>query len=85
MAFQERLASSESAASLVARMRRREVSPVEVMDAAIARIEAHNGKINALVITHFDQARAAAKAAEGAITRGDAVGPPRHRRRDLRP
>src|SRR5450631_2219366 len=56
-------------------MRRKQVSPVEVMDAAIARIEAHNGKINALIITHFDQAREAARAAEAAIMRGDALGP----------
>ena len=43
--------------------------------AAIARIETHNPKINALIIFGFDDARKAAKAAEAAIMRGDALGP----------
>jgi amidase/aspartyl-tRNA(Asn)/glutamyl-tRNA(Gln) amidotransferase subunit A len=68
------LASTESAATLAGRIRRKEVSPLEVMDAAIARIEAHNPKINALIILHLDEAREAAKAAEAAIMRGDPVG-----------
>ncbi len=46
-----------------------------MVDAAIARIEAHNPKINALVIFGYDDARKAAKAAEAAIMRGDEVGP----------
>ena len=71
----EDLARTASAAELARRIRAKQVSPVEVMDAAIARIEAHNAKINALVILHLDEARAAAKAAEAAIMRGDAVGP----------
>ena len=75
MTTMEDLATTQSAATLAARIRQKDVSPVEVMDAAIARIEAHNTKINALIITHFDQARAAAKAAEAAIMRGDPVGP----------
>ena len=70
----EDLAKTESAASLVARIRRKEVSPVEVTDAAIARIEKHNPKINALIIFGFDEARKAAKEAEAAIMRGDKVG-----------
>jgi amidase/aspartyl-tRNA(Asn)/glutamyl-tRNA(Gln) amidotransferase subunit A len=69
------LATTDSAATLAAKIRRKELSPVEVMDAAIARIEAHNHKINALIILHLDQARQAAKKAEAAIMRGDAVGP----------
>ena len=71
----EDLAKTESAASLAARVRRKDVSPVEVMEAAITRIEAHNSKINALIILHLDQARQSAKAAEAAIMRGDAIGP----------
>ena len=70
----EDLAKTESAATLAARIRRKEVSPVEVVDAAIARIEAHNPKINALIILPFDEARDAAKAAEAAIMRGEPVG-----------
>jgi amidase len=75
MAAQENLAHTESAASLAARIRRKEVSPVEVVDQAIARIEKHNPKINALVIFGYDDARKAAKQAEAAVMRGDALGP----------
>ncbi len=71
----ENLATTQSATALAGRIRRKDVSPVEVMDGAIARIEAHNAKINALIILHLDQARQAAKAAEAAIMRGDATGP----------
>jgi amidase len=75
MPADENLATTDSAATLAAKIRRKEVSPVEVMDAAIARIEKHNPAINALVILKFDEAREAAKAAETAIVRGDDVGP----------
>ena len=75
MAVAEDLAKTESAATLAARIRRKELSPVEAVESAIARIEAHNPKINALIIFGFDDARKAAKAAEAAIMRGDAVGP----------
>jgi amidase/aspartyl-tRNA(Asn)/glutamyl-tRNA(Gln) amidotransferase subunit A len=75
MSASETLANTESAAQLARSIRSKAISPVEVIAAAIGRIEAHNAKINALVITHFDQAMDAAKAAEAAILRGDAVGP----------
>ena len=39
-----------------------EVSPLELVDAAIARIEEINPKINAEIHKHFDRARAQAKA-----------------------
>ena len=74
MPVKENLATTDSATVLAAKIRRKEVSPVEVVDAAIARIEAHNPKINALIIQHFDDARKAAKLAEAALTRGDKVG-----------
>lgn len=41
MKAKENLATTDSAATLAAKIRRKEVSPVEVMDAAIARIEIH--------------------------------------------
>ena len=75
MSGAEDLARTESAAALAKKIRRKEVSPLEVLDTAIERIEAHNPKINALVIFGYDDARKAAKAAEAAIMRGDAVGP----------
>jgi amidase len=74
MAKLEDLTKTETAASLAARIRRREISPVEVMDAAIARIEAHNHKINALIILHLDEASDVARKAEAAVMRGDELG-----------
>ena len=67
--------ASESATTLAGQIRRKEISPVEALESAIARIEAGNPKINALIIFGYDDARKAAKAAEAAIMRGDAVGP----------
>ncbi len=69
------LANTESAATLARRIRSKQVSPVEVMDAAIARIESHNSKINALIILHLDEAREAAKKAEAVVMTGAALGP----------
>ncbi len=41
-------------------VRTRQVSPLELVDAAIERIEAHNPQINAVVYPLFDEARRAA-------------------------
>ncbi|MGH7126125.1 MAG: amidase, partial [Stellaceae bacterium] len=57
------------------RIRARQLSPVEVVDATIARIEARNPSITAFVYYGFDDARKAAKEAERAVMRGDALGP----------
>jgi amidase len=42
-------------------VRRREISPLELLEEAIARIERHNPKLNAVIYKAYDQARAAAK------------------------
>lgn len=63
------------ATDLAAAIRRRELSPVELMDAVISRIEARNPSLNALVFTAFDEARERAVAAEQALTRGQDLGP----------
>ena len=47
------------------------VSAVELLDTAIARIEAVDGPINAVVVRDFDRALAAAKAADVALARGE--------------
>jgi amidase/aspartyl-tRNA(Asn)/glutamyl-tRNA(Gln) amidotransferase subunit A len=60
---------------MASRIRRRELSPVEVIDAFIARIERRNPSLNALVYLGFDDARRAAKAAEDAVMRGAELGP----------
>ena len=60
---------------LAGRIRRRELSPVEVLEATIERIEARNPSLNALVYLGFDDARAAARDAErGAHERRAPVG-----------
>ena len=46
-----------SAQELATRIRRRELSPVEVVDAFIDRIEVRNPSLNALVYLGFDDAR----------------------------
>lgn len=48
-----------------------EASAVEATDAAIARIEARDGPINAVVVRDFDRARSAARAADAALARGE--------------
>jgi len=60
---------------LAARIRQRDLSPVEVVDAFIARLEARNLSLNALVYRGFDDARREAKAAEDAVMRGAELGP----------
>jgi len=64
-----------SVTELAARIRRREVSPVEVMEATIARIEKRNPSLNALVFTDFDGARKEAAKAEERLAKGEDVGP----------
>ena len=55
-------------------IRAKEVSPVEVVEAALARIERH-APLNAFITVTADRARAQAQLAEQAVMRGDALGP----------
>ncbi len=64
-----------SAADLARRIRRRELSAVEVMTATIERIERRNPSLNAFVFLDFDQAMARARDAEAALAAGSNVGP----------
>ncbi|HEY0036993.1 MAG TPA: amidase family protein, partial [Longimicrobium sp.] len=59
---------------LARRVRAREVSPVEVLDACMAQVERHNGEINA-VVTLNPGARDDAAALERRIAAGEDVGP----------
>lgn len=52
----------------------REISPVELLEACIARIEAVNPFVNAITATCFERARAEAKAAERAVLKGRPLG-----------
>ena len=55
-------------------IRAKKVSPVEVMDAVLGRIERLNPTLNAYCTVTAAAARAAAKEAEAAVMRGDALG-----------
>jgi amidase len=57
-----RLTDEPGAMATAAAISRGELSPLEAVDAAIARVEALDGPINAVVIRDFDRARATAKA-----------------------
>jgi amidase len=48
--------------AIAARIRKKDITPLEAVDAAIARAEAVNPKINAIVTPMFERARAQAKA-----------------------
>lgn len=65
------------ATELASRIRRRDLSPVEVVDAFIRRIEARNPSLNAFVFLDFDGARKRAKEAESAVMAGELL-PPLH-------
>jgi Asp-tRNA(Asn)/Glu-tRNA(Gln) amidotransferase A subunit family amidase len=59
----------QDATRLAELIRKREISPVEVMQAHLDRIEAIDPKVNA-VVTVADDAMKAAKAAEAAVLAG---------------
>lgn len=63
--------AAASAVDLVAALAARSIGALELTDAAIARIEALDGEINAVVVRDFDRAREAARAADAALSRGE--------------
>jgi len=65
--------AEHDALSLADLVRRREVTPAELLEAAIARIERHNGALNAVVYKAYDEARAVAA---GALPDGPFAGVP---------
>jgi len=64
-----------SATEMAEQVRLKKLSPVELLDAHLARIEALNPKLNAFVQLDTERARRQAQAAEAAVMRGEAVGP----------
>ena len=64
-----------SAWDLSGLIRRREVSPVEVVDACLARIDATEPTLNSFITLLPEPARAAARRAEAEILRGNYRGP----------
>ncbi len=60
-----------TARELLQMLAARQVSARELLGATIARIEAIDAKINAVVVRDFDRARVAADAADAALARGE--------------
>ena len=63
------------ATELASRIRDKDISPVEVTDAVLERIERLEPKINAFATLTAQSAREAAREAEAAVMRGDDLGP----------
>jgi amidase len=66
---------SMTAVDLAGRVRRKELSATEVMEAHLTRIEAVNPKVNAIVTLLPEEAMEGARAADEALARGLPVGP----------
>ena len=64
-----------SATECVSALRRGDVSSIELVDAAIARIEAVNPRFNIVVASDFERARSKAIAADEALLASHPVGP----------
>ncbi len=62
------------ATQLAAHIRDKTLSPVELLEASIERIEALNPIVNAVITTDFKQARAQAKKAEKAVLQKEPLG-----------
>src|SRR5712671_2147868 len=60
-----------NASELVQALADRRISSLELVNAAITRIEELDPKINAVVVRDFDRASAAAKAADEALAKGE--------------
>ena len=64
-----------TACEMAMRVRRRELSPVDLLDACLARIEEINPVVNAIVAIDEAGARLAAQRAEAALLGGETLGP----------
>src|SRR5256886_15497762 len=65
----------QSALELSHLVRARKLSPVEIANAVLSRIEALNPTLNAFCLVAADRARTAAREAEIAVTKGEPLGP----------
>jgi Asp-tRNA(Asn)/Glu-tRNA(Gln) amidotransferase A subunit family amidase len=64
-----------SAVSMAEQIRQKKLSPIELVEAHLARIEKLHPKLNAFVQVDAEGARRQARAAEGAVVRGEKIGP----------
>jgi amidase len=60
-----------STTALMVELRARRISAIEALEQAIGRIDAGDGALNAVVVRDFERARAAAAAADVALSKGD--------------
>jgi Asp-tRNA(Asn)/Glu-tRNA(Gln) amidotransferase A subunit family amidase len=65
----------QSAVAMAEQIRQKKLSPVELVDAHLARIEKLNPKLNAFVQVEAEGAHREARAAEDAVLRGEKLGP----------
>src|SRR5262245_4079248 len=63
--------SHRNTTELAAALKKREMSAVELLEQVITRVEALDRRLNAVVVRDFERARAAAKAADLALGRGE--------------
>ncbi|PIF74611.1 amidase [Variovorax sp. 54] len=61
----------QTASQLVQALAARQIGALEACDAAIARIEARDPQVNAVVVRNFERAREQARAADAALARGE--------------
>ncbi|HEY0335943.1 MAG TPA: amidase, partial [Burkholderiales bacterium] len=73
MATNERLLAL-SAVELRRRIGSKEISPVELLETCIERIERINPAVNAVTAVCYERARDEAKAAEKSVLRGEPLG-----------
>ena len=66
--------SRQPARVLARRLRRGELTAVEVLEAHLERIARHNGSLNAVLSLDADRARKSAKAADAASGEGRSAG-----------
>jgi Asp-tRNA(Asn)/Glu-tRNA(Gln) amidotransferase A subunit family amidase len=64
-----------SAVSMAEKIRRSQLSPVELMESHLARIEELDTRLNAFVQVDTESARRQARVAEAAVARGEKLGP----------
>lgn len=61
--------------TLAPRLKSKEISPVDLTEQALARIEQHDGALNSFITVMAKTALAEARAAEQSIAKGDYLGP----------
>ena len=63
------------AVTLAGKIRRKEISSLEMLNHYLNRVERYNPDINAVILLQADKARARAEAADAALAKGEAWGP----------